>query len=66
MNQVINQVRRIFSDDGRGDKDFTEQERRLDEARKKLTEATQALKRAAELLHDTIKSMEPVAKDDMH
>jgi len=26
MNHVVNQFRRIFSDDGRGDKDFGDQE----------------------------------------
>ncbi|MCS3447292.1 hypothetical protein M2222_003893 [Bradyrhizobium elkanii] len=31
MNQIINQFRRIFADDGRGDKDFTQQEERFEE-----------------------------------
>lgn len=54
MNQIINQFRRIFSDDGRGDKDFTKQEERLKRAQDELKEASASLARAANLLADFI------------
>lgn len=56
MNQIINQFRRIFSDDGSGDKDFTDQELRLREAQSHLKEAAASLTRAANSLADFIKS----------
>lgn len=56
MNQIINQWRRIFSDDGRGDKDFSDQEERLRKAQTELKEAAASLGRAADLLADFIKA----------
>ncbi len=50
MNQILSQFRRIMSDDGRGDRDFTKQEHRLRQAQQALREATDSLNRAAELL----------------
>ena len=50
MNQLFSQFRRIMSDDGRGDRDFSKQEYRLREAQRALREATESLTRAAELL----------------
>lgn len=54
MIQVVNQFRRIFSDDGRGDKDFSEQEQRLHDVHVKLHYATDLLRQAAETLKDLI------------
>ena len=54
MNQVMNQFRRIFADDGRGDKDFSKQEARLREVHRQLLKATEALKSASESLVDLI------------
>lgn len=54
MNQIINQFRRIFADDGRGDKDFTKQEERLKKAQDELKEASASLARAANHLADFI------------
>lgn len=54
MNHVINQVRRIFSDDGKGDKDFSQQEASLREVQIKLMAATDLLKSASETLVDLI------------
>lgn len=54
MNQIINQFKRIFSDDGRGDKDFTAQEERLRKAQAELKEASASLARAANHLADFI------------
>lgn len=56
MNQIINQWRRIFADNGSGDKDFTEQETRLRKAQQELGEAAASLRRAADLLADFIKA----------
>ncbi|MBR0913138.1 hypothetical protein [Bradyrhizobium japonicum] len=56
MNQLINQWRRIFSDDGRGDKDFSDQEERLRKAQSELKAAAESLGRAADLLADFIKA----------
>lgn len=56
MMQVVNQVRRIWSDDGRGDKDFSEAEARLREAQKNLLNATDLLKHTAEILSGLIES----------
>lgn len=56
MNQVINQFRRIFSDNGSGDKDFTNQEARLREAQQYLKDATDSLSKSAQILTDLMKS----------
>lgn len=56
MNKIANQFRRIFADDGRGDKDFTDQETRLREAQGHLKAATENLSKAASLLADLITS----------
>jgi hypothetical protein len=55
MNSIANQFRRIFSDDGRGDKDFTGQEERLRKAQQHLTEAAEGLTKAANILADLLK-----------
>lgn len=56
MIQVINQFRRVFSDNGSGDKDFGKQEMQLREAQQKLIEAAAALRSASEILTDLINS----------
>lgn len=56
MNKIASQFRRIFADDGQGDKDFGAQEERLREAQKYLQDATDGLKKAAGILSDLIKS----------
>lgn len=56
MMQIINQFRRIYSDDGRGDKDFTEQETRLHEVQVKLHQATDLLRQASETLTGLIQA----------
>jgi hypothetical protein len=53
---VVNQVRRIFADDGRGDRDYSAQEERLREAQKNLLDATSELTKASEILTDLLKS----------
>ncbi|WP_194471214.1 hypothetical protein [Bradyrhizobium sp. CCBAU 51753] len=56
MNQVINQFKRLFSDDGRSDKDFSGQEERLRRAQEELKEASASIARAANYLADFIKA----------
>lgn len=51
MDRLLNQFKRIYSDDGRGDVDFTEQEERLRRAEARLVAGTRALARAAENLN---------------
>lgn len=55
MNDVISQIKRIFSDDDNG-RDFTKEELRLKQANDKLKEATSKFIDAASMLSDTIKS----------
>ncbi|MBR1198809.1 hypothetical protein JQ574_22695 [Bradyrhizobium sp. AUGA SZCCT0158] len=56
MNSILNNIRRIFTDDGRNDRDFTDQESRLQTARAALLVEADELKRAAESLADIIKA----------
>ena len=56
MNSILNNIRRIFVDDGRNDRDFTAHESRLQTARAALLVEADELKRAAELLADIIKA----------
>ena len=56
MNHVVNQFRRIFSDDGRGDKDFGDQEVQLREAQNRLQDAVRAVTSASEILSGLIHS----------
>lgn len=56
MSKIAAQFRRIFSDDGRGDKDFGAQEERLREAQQYLREAAESLTKAGHALSDLIKS----------
>lgn len=56
MNQVLNQVKRLWSDTGSCDKDFTVEDIKLKKAQNHLREATEALTKASNLLTDLIKS----------
>jgi hypothetical protein len=56
MNNIANQFRRIFADDGRGDKDFAKQEEKLRQAQQYLKEAADGLTKAANILSDLIRS----------
>ena len=53
---MFNQIRRIWADDGRNDKDFSEQEQRLREALKHLKDAALSLSKAAENLTHVIET----------
>lgn len=54
MMAILNQFRRIYSDDGRGDRDFSLQEERLRLAQQRLTESTKALVRSSQHLNDVL------------
>lgn len=54
MNAILSQFRRIYSDRGQDDKDFSEQEERLRAANAKLAEATQELVKASVNLNDVL------------
>jgi hypothetical protein len=51
MNKILNQFRRIYSDDGRHDVDFSEREEALQEAKRKVVVATTHLIKASERLN---------------
>jgi len=51
MDKLLNQWRRLYSDDGRNDIDFSEQEKKLAEAQQRLSNKTQELVKAAENLN---------------
>lgn len=51
MDKILSQFRRIYSDDGRGDVDFTDQEERLRLANERLKASTRELARAAQNLN---------------
>lgn len=55
MMPILNNIRRIFVDDGRRDRSFVDQEMRLHAARAELLKEADALKRAAEVLADIIR-----------
>lgn len=56
MSSIVNNFRRIFSDNGSGDKDFTNQETRLREAQQYLKDAAEGLTKAAGILSDMIRN----------
>jgi hypothetical protein len=60
----MSQFKRIYADDGRNDVSFAAQEDRLRIANRNLTEATQALARASELLNDAATNI--AAPDKLH
>lgn len=53
---MFNQIRRIWSDGGKGDKDFSSQEQKLKDALIHLKEAADSLSKAAEVLKDVIET----------
>jgi hypothetical protein len=51
MDKLLNQWRRLYSDDGQNDIDFTDHEEKLQEAKARLAGHAQELVRAAENLN---------------
>jgi hypothetical protein len=51
MDRLLNQWRRIYTDDGRHDVDFTEREKALQEAKERLAANTNELVKAAQNLN---------------
>jgi len=62
MDKILKQFRRIYSDDGRGDVDFSSQEEELRQAHIRLAKNTQELARASENLKRAALSAFPVSK----
>lgn len=50
LEKMFNQIRRIWTDTGVGDKDFTPQELKLRDALKHLKDSADSLSKASELL----------------
>ena len=59
MLNVLNQFRRIYSDDGRNDKSFDLDEARLKQSLLNLKAATEKLIRASQTLHDLLVENQP-------
>lgn len=62
MDKIFKQFRRIYSDSGANDVDFSAQEERLRLADHRLTQATQELSRAADRLNDAALGVDRKAK----
>lgn len=62
MDRILSQFRRIYGDDGRGDKDFSIQEEKLRLSQDRLTKATQDLVRASENLNNAAMGVEGKTK----
>lgn len=59
MLNIINQFRRIYSDDGREDKRFDIDEARLKRSLANLKNATEKLLQASQTLHDLLLEKQP-------
>lgn len=53
---MLNQIRRLWADNGVNDKDFTSQENKLKEALQHLKECADNLSKASSMLIDVIKN----------
>lgn len=58
MNEIVNQFKRLFSDNGRNDKDFTEEELKLRAAKQTLDKAIADFKHAADNLYSVLLSVD--------
>lgn len=63
MDSILSQLRRMYSDDGQGDVDFTEQEEKMRASQARLTQATQALVTASVRLNKVAMGVDVPAKD---
>lgn len=54
QSEMFNQIRRLWADNGSGDRDFTSQEKKLKYALQHLREAADNMSRATEALIDVI------------
>jgi hypothetical protein len=54
LGKMINQFRRLWADNGKNDKDFTDQETKLRHALQHLKSAADSLSRAAQTLSDVL------------
>lgn len=65
MDKILKQFKRIYSDNGGSDVDFSEQEGKLRISQAKLIQATQELERASERLNTVAMGVDRPAKQ-MH
>jgi len=54
MKHIINQMIRLWTDDGRNDKDFSSEEQRLIEAKTRLDKVIEYLQKASAELNDLL------------
>jgi len=54
VSSIFNQFRRIYSDFGKDDKDFSGQEEKLRQAQIRLTQATEDLIRSSQNMNDVM------------
>lgn len=66
MDKILKQFRRIYSDNGYGDVDFTKQEEELRISQAKLTQATQELVRASEKLNTVAMGVDSKGDKQLH
>ena len=62
LASLTSQFRRVWSADMGDEKDFSEQEARLRQAQQSVTEASEALRKVAELLKDALIKRRPPAE----
>jgi len=62
MDRLLNQFRRIYSDNGSGDIDFTDKEEELRQSQLRLTKHTMELIRAAQNLNSAALRASPSTK----
>ena len=63
MDSILSQLRRMYSDNGQRDVDFTEQEEKMRASQARLTQATQALVTASVRLNKVAMGVDVPAKD---
>jgi hypothetical protein len=56
LDKMLNQIRRLWTDKGHDDKDFTDQEIRLHDALEHLKVAADSLSKASQTLMDVLHS----------
>lgn len=66
MDKVLRQFRRIYADNGSGDVDFTKQEEQLRLSQNRLTQATQELVKASEILNAVAMGVEFKGNGQLH
>lgn len=66
MDKLLSQFRRIYSDNGKGDVDFSEAEEKLRQSRTRLNQATQELVKASQHLNNVAMGVDIPDDKQMH